>query len=118
MGTKKIKPTKELTATQQFFFDHAGYSYLPKAETRAEGKTRCAIELAAAEDFYMAQYRIGEADYCAMDDEESSREDNADRFGIVVRIGDKETSLWGIDDVSMDGYGRVVRAELASEFMP
>jgi hypothetical protein len=113
-----LKPTRELTATQAWFFAHAGYGYNPLTETAAQGKTRCAIEYAAAEDFYIAAHREGNAETRVEFDAESSEEDGGARFGIRVFIHGNEASLWGIDGVCMDGYGRVVRAELALELMP
>jgi hypothetical protein len=38
-----------LTDAEQFFYDHAGYSYDPEREKRTSGKTRTAILLANAE---------------------------------------------------------------------
>jgi len=39
-----------LTEQEQFFYDNAGYSYMPARETEEEGRVRCARELARAED--------------------------------------------------------------------
>jgi len=39
----------DLTADEQFFYDHAAWSYAPAKETPDEGQERCARELAAAE---------------------------------------------------------------------
>src|SRR4051812_20711304 len=45
---------------EQFFYDHAGYGYDPKAETAEQGRERCARELAAAETRLLAgPYFVG-----------------------------------------------------------
>ena len=46
-----MTPTQTLTADQQFFFDCACHSYDPRTETPEQGRTRCALDLAAAEAF-------------------------------------------------------------------
>jgi len=38
-------------AQVQFFYDHAGYSWKPSAETREQGRKRCAEMLAKAERY-------------------------------------------------------------------
>lgn len=38
-----------LTEAEQFFYEHAGYSWDPKTETATSGRTRVAVLLAAAE---------------------------------------------------------------------
>lgn len=45
-----MKPSQTLTKDQAFFFEHAGYSYDPKTQTPEQGRTQCAIDLAAAEE--------------------------------------------------------------------
>jgi hypothetical protein len=40
-----------MTKREQFFFDHAWYSYDLAKETPEQGKERCAKDLAAAEEF-------------------------------------------------------------------
>lgn len=44
-------PTHKITFTEaeEFFYQHAGWSYDPKAETSASGRARCAVILADAE---------------------------------------------------------------------
>jgi hypothetical protein len=50
-GRSKIaKARKALTRDQLFFYEHAGYSYDPKIETAEQGRIKCAVELAAAEE--------------------------------------------------------------------
>ncbi len=38
-----------LTKQQQFFYDHAGWNHAPHTETPEQGRTCCAVDLAAAE---------------------------------------------------------------------
>lgn len=45
-----MNPTQSLTKDQAFFFGHAGYSYDPITQTPEQGRTLCAINLAAAEE--------------------------------------------------------------------
>ena len=98
-----------MTPAEQFFFDNAGYSYDPGAETPEQGRTRCAQRLAAAEE---------EADRCGwwvewIDDGE---EDGAQRWCALLRDSGSAVlgSLGGID-VCDGPYARVVAAELAAD---
>lgn len=133
--TGTMKPTHVLGDAAQFFFEHAGYSHDPKTETPAEGRTRGAMDLAAAEAVFMAAFRDldvgiqwefdpeGEADYKA--DRKAGRlahgikhPDSIERAHIWHRDEQgHETSLaalCGIWDATPD-YRRVIRAELAKE---
>jgi hypothetical protein len=125
---KQEQPTQALTTQQAFFFEHAGWSYDPKTETSIEGRTRCAIELAAAET-WAAENGVEfeerpDADDCADGDIEPS--EIKERIGIIAWLPDEDgevrktserAGLWGI--VNADGnYKRVVRAELADELRP
>jgi hypothetical protein len=58
MTKTKTRPTRDglaavlpLDDAEAFFFENCAYGYDPATETQAEGLTRCAIELAAAERF-------------------------------------------------------------------
>jgi hypothetical protein len=42
-------PTKKTNPAESFFFEHGGYSYDPKKETKAQGKRRSARDAAKAE---------------------------------------------------------------------
>jgi hypothetical protein len=111
-----VKPVTTLTACEQFFYENAGWSYTPGKETREEGRTRCAVALAAAENLLIEAIRNGAVEVTVEDDETSTREERARRYGILFRIrGRVGPSLWALDDVNPEGYGRVVRAELALE---
>lgn len=122
---------RKLTPAEQFFYDHAGYSY-GNGETPAQGKRRGAIALAAAEawakstgctfeweddsDGYPPYVKIngawgfwhdpGDGDWMRIEQCESCVLRDAD--GTVL------ASLRGIWDADSN-YRRVVQAELASE---
>lgn len=121
-----MKPTCKLSADEAFFFEHAGYSYDPARETPAQGRTRCAVSLAAAEAVLLEAIREGAADVDVRPDEDGTRDERAPRWGMIVWARGKSrrsshqwsihaASLWCLDDIDSRGYGRVVRAELASE---
>lgn len=128
-----MEPTRTINADARFFFDHAGYSHDPKTETEAEGRTRCAESLAAAESVYLAAHRLADVGIEWSDDDDGWSDYRCDaengRDGIEevqtietaciwhrTESGDVEylASLGGIYDADTD-YRRVVRAELASE---
>jgi hypothetical protein len=113
------------TATARaFFYEHAGYSYNPKTETRAEGRRRCAAALAQAEaqgsDAGLSfQWQIDEA----VDSSDFSNERPPWQLWACCcrdAEGAIKANLCGID-FGRDGqpwgepYRRVVEAELASE---
>lgn len=129
MNTPKVGRTKQarlakLTPAERFFYEHAGYSYKPKAETREQGRIRCAIALAKAE---IEASNVGltfvwDWDECPdlswMSEEELAQEHEV----LCCRIPDPENtryslaSLCGIVDADAN-YRRVIEAELASEAM-
>lgn len=110
-----------------FFFEHAGYSYKPSAESEFAGRVRCALDLAAAEAW------ADETD-CTYDwdiDPFSDSSDWTDEepawqvWDCVMRdSAGKVIASLGSIDFGRDGepwgspYRRVVEAELASEVMP
>lgn len=101
---------RTMTTAERFFWKHAGTSWDPKTETRAQGRRRGAEELAAAEAWAVDQLAYT-WEYDGM------RADcTGDVFGCVARWrdGSVAASLWGICDPG-DDYSRVVEAELASE---
>lgn len=119
--TERIEPTQTLTADQRFFFDHAGGSYFPAKETKAEGFTRGAIELAAAEDILMNATRVCDnVSVHWVDDQNGPAHDEKYNTckGCYITIGDDKyaSALWAITDADED-YRRVVRAELATEVL-
>jgi hypothetical protein len=116
--------TRNQTPTE-FFHEHAGYSYDPKTETEAEGRERCARELAKAESFAES---VGWSCEWEIDDIDSSEFDDSPepwalwRARLVDRNGETLDSLGGVDfgrdrEPWGDAYARVVFAELASEAM-
>jgi len=116
---------------EQFFYEHAGYSYDPLTETPEQGKERGAKRLAQAE---RDSREAGESYEWQIDTDSSSAdwiEENEDGgknqepwevWGCIRRSAEGEVlaSLWSID-FGRDGqpwdnpYRRVVEAELALE---
>lgn len=123
--SKAAKARKSLTKDQLFFYEHAGYSHDPKKETAEQGRIRCAIELAKAEEQarglgwgfeWSEDWDIGShkeyygAGSCYEDSEPTTCE------SCVCKDEDGEVlaSLGCIDDATRE-YRRVVEAELADE---
>jgi hypothetical protein len=118
-----------MTKVEQFFFNHAGYSWDAKAETEHQGKLRCARELARAER-YAAEHEWSfewtpdlDADASFVETWEPAERDewNATEHECFVclvhgPLPDCEVlaSCGGIFDPSAE-YSRVMEAELASE---
>jgi hypothetical protein len=120
--SKAAKARKSLTADQLFFYEHAGFGYDPKTETREQGRIRCAVELADAE---ATGRRLGygfEWEYDSDPDLSwmSAEERQLEHEVLCCRIPDPENtryslaSLCGITDPDR-AYRRVVEAELAQE---
>lgn len=120
-----MRRQRAMTASERFFWKNAGFSYDPKTETKAEGKRRCAKQLAEAEAY--AQDRQWSYEWpwddagcsgCCCENPEckcSSGEPH-ETLGCVLKDehGKVLESLWGICDPSQS-YVRVVEAELALE---
>jgi hypothetical protein len=110
--------TVTLNETDQFFWDHAGWSYDPAAETSDHGKAFCAMSLASAER------RLARADDCEVTWEDDPHpwdgdtEWNGPVYVAVLRKGDDVIGvLGGIAMESLDDpYRRVIEAELALEY--
>lgn len=121
-----MKPTTPLSKAEQFFFDNAGYSYDPRTQTKAEGKTKSAIAMASAE-LEAAQSGISfrwEEDGTINSSEFSSKRPYYTLWCCVARSQDGETStaLCGIDfgrgkEPWGSPYRRVVEAELSMELL-
>lgn len=112
--------TVALTKDEQFFYDHAGWSYDPKTETSEGGHRRCATELAAAEAW---GEQMGVEFSWVPDDDDAADGDDTPivREGCIAKlmispgtVDDVTTSLWSIGDATPE-YRRVIEAELASE---
>lgn len=127
-----------LTKAEQFFYDHAGYSYDPATETEEQGRERCARNLAAAEAYadeldwtYSWEYDESGCSGCSCDSEDcpcSSGKEHETLVCTLWRTVEAEerrngrdmdnilASLGGICGATRE-YRRVVEAELASEAM-
>lgn len=112
---RSATPTAKAVA---FFYKHAGSSYRPGKETKAQGKRRGAIALARAEAEASSRgWRVeweGDPEPYEMGDAET--EEPNEVLGAVLRDEDGHNlaSLWGIGDPDRN-YRRVVEAELALE---
>lgn len=104
-----------MTTAERFFYKHAGYSYDPKSETKAQGRRRCARLLADAET-WAADAGLTftwEWDETPWDGDGPAP---SEVLGCIARWPDGRhaASLWGIADPSR-AYARVIEAELACE---
>lgn len=116
-----------MTSNEQFFYDHAGFSYDPKTETEEQGKGRRAREMARAEQYgrehgWVFEWRDDQdADHSFVEgwtpeEQAEWREVEHEALFCVLKDTDGKVleSLGGIFDPTTE-YGRVVEAELASE---
>lgn len=113
-----------LTTSEQFFYEHAGYSRDPKTETKEEARERCARELAAAEKIgenrgYEFHWEI-DPDTDSSDFDDSSEPWHLWQVVAEDRHGEPFGSLGGVDfgrdgDPHGEHYARVIQAELALE---
>lgn len=111
---------KRMTPAERFFWTHAGFSYDPKTQSKAQGKRHCAAVLAEAEAWAQS---VGmsfawEWDECP-DLSWMSEAEQAEEHEVVVciaryRDGSVAASLANIVDADRT-YRRVVEAELALE---
>ena|SRR5215831_17223718 len=113
-----------MNGTVKFFFDHAGYSYDPKTETKRQGRLRCAKAMANAERLaqsYGLQFNW-EDDWLVGDHtkEFDTYKENPQTCESCVCVdieGNVLASLGCIDDADSN-YRRVIEAELALEAIP
>jgi hypothetical protein len=123
MATHKIT----FTEAEEFFYQHAPYSWDPERETQASGRARCAMELAAAESRLQAEFPeievVWEEDDAEWDGDcpapkyvlqatlyrRAQREDSSDRDDVLASCGGI-----GLNDLDSP-YRRVMEAELALE---
>jgi hypothetical protein len=118
---KTSKAVQSLTQDQRFFYEHAGYSY-KAPETATQGRIRCAIELAQAEEYALNLNWEFEWDWDECPDlswmsEEEQNEDHEVLCARIVNPDDRRHSLasvCGITDPDSN-YRRVIEAQLASE---
>jgi hypothetical protein len=119
--------TDAMNGRERFFYDNAGYSYLPSAETEEQGHINSAKALAVAEQYaedrgWWCEWSPDECPGCDCEDSQccccmgtrhvSTRLSLWDEYG-----GRCLGSLGGICEPSTE-YRRVVRAELALDAMP
>jgi len=126
--SKEAKERKQaerlLSRDEMFFWEHAGYSYQPETETEAQGRIRCARELAAAEANakridgwgfeWHDDWRVG--DHVNEFSSESYLNNPRTCECCLLRDGDGDViaSVGCVDDAT-DEYRRVIEAELAVE---
>jgi|ERR1019366_5479248 hypothetical protein len=104
---------------EDFFYEHAGWSYQPPNETSEQGKRRCAKELSEAfnefrnENTYVS-WHIDEIDSSDFDSDSEPRP----LYCATLYYGTKIVgSLGGIDiSDSSDPYAKVIEAEMWQEF--
>ena len=113
----------------QFFYRHAGYSYDPKTETKAQGRKRCARALARAEAYAYEQEwtytweddsciggDCGKTATCSHPCCQGTKHEC--KWCVLEDADGKQlASLGSICEPSRE-YRRVVEAELALEAMP
>jgi len=114
------------TSTEQFFYDHAGFSYDPTKETAEQGHQKCARELATA---YAELYAVTTDAYVSWeidpeitshDWEPDSEPERPTLYAALIVNGEIVGSLGGIDVKdcnSGDPYCKVVEAGLWQEFV-
>lgn len=120
---------KPVSPDEQFFYDHAGYSWNPKTETPEEGRWRCARKLRAAEveGKRRGWHVVWEPDPDAMWDDDVERETTEyDQYvATLYDEDDKLLACLGSIDLGPNNYPdlgdktepyvRVVEAELVLE---
>ena len=119
--TPSQKAQDRLKKRVKFFMKHAGVSYQPGKETRAQGTRRGAKALARAEQYAEEQGWKVEWEYDQDEYQMGDAETEMPNEVLVAVLEDADghvlKSLGGIGDPS-DSYRRVVEAELALEAMP
>ena len=112
-----------MTPAERFFWKHAGYSYDPATETKAQGRRRCASLLAEAEAWakdHELTFTWEHDPFGELGDHEAWCEAGCGRSHEILlclaryRDGEVAASLSGIIDPDRN-YARVIEAELALE---
>jgi hypothetical protein len=122
--SRLARARKSLTPTQLFFFENAGYSYDPKTETPEQGRRRCAVSMAADEEYvtnlinstgwhYEWTYDQ-DIDDSWMTDEERAKDHTWECCTLFDGDDNVMASCGGIVDADHN-YRRVMEAELAGE---
>jgi len=115
--------TEALTDTEQFFYDHAGWSYNRGTETPEEGRARGARKLAAAER------RLKDGPYYVNykpDDQPWNGDEPYDGPLWIATLwsvagstsGEVLGAIGSVPAELGDPYMRVIAAELADEHLP
>lgn len=122
--SKAAKARKSLTPDQLFFYEHAGFSWKPGKETREQGRIRCAISMAQAEQYgqnvgftfeWEEDWSIGShKDFYGEGSYSDSEPKTCESCLCRGADGQVLASVGCVDDASYD-YRRVIEAELASE---
>lgn len=110
-----------LTKAEKFFFDNAGYSWTPGAETEEQGHEQAAKQLAKAEQWACAEGMRYQWGFDGFDSSEWSDDEPAcPTWQCAMFNGDIcAACLGGIDiENDADPYMRVIEAQLALEAMP
>lgn len=122
-GVPVWTPELGWTDAVQFFYEHAGYSWVRERETEVEGRRRGAVALAEAEARALAGPFFFDA---VPDDQPWDGDAPYDGPLWVVTLysvegsagGNVLGSLGSVACEADDDYMRVVRAELALEYLP
>lgn len=112
--TRKEGDKSMLTNAEEFFYNHAGFSYDPISETREEGRVRCAKRLAAAEQWAKDENVSYEWLENTHDDGFLGSPETCEV--LIATHHNHEAILGGIDDAT-DDIRRVVEAELALQLL-
>lgn len=111
---------KTMTKSERFFWQHAGYSFDPTTEGKAQGRRRCAEYLAAGEAWAEEQGVTFTWEYDPDVDlsfmTESEQAEPHDAEVCIARYADGTMAgcFGGIIDADRN-YRRVVEAELAAD---
>jgi hypothetical protein len=118
-----------LSSAEKFFYDHAGFSYDPKTETKEQGRRRVAKKLAAAEakaeekEWSVEWEHEQDPDISWMDEEQLADYENGRIEMLSATLYDAEGRVIGsLGGNALDGrsssrnpQARVIEAELALE---
>ena len=117
------KYQRKMTAAERFFWLHAGFSYDSQTETKAQGKRRCAIEMAEAEAYaqdagwtfeWQDDWSIGDHSRAFDCYKQGEGPETCETCLLTDEDNRVLASLGCIDDATPE-YRRVIEAELADE---
>lgn len=95
-----------MDTAQQFFYDHAGFSYDPKSETKEQGRWNNAVSLALVEQIAHRQGYYAEW-YVGPEIDSSEFRDDVEPYALWECAVYQKT-----DPMDPDGSGEVVMASL------